>query len=68
MEPNNDRYDRFDFEQAIMQCWGMVDDLKAFRKAGAPLDTYDALAKVYQQHFEHLWTIFEFLIEKGKLT
>ena len=60
-------YDRFDFEQSIMQCWGVVDDLKAFHKANAPLDTYEALAKVYQQHFEHLWAIFEYLLEEGKL-
>lgn len=61
-------YDRFDFEQAIMQCWGMVDDLKAFRKAGASPDVYDALAVVYQQHFTHLWDIFEYLLQEGKLT
>ncbi len=61
-------YDRFDFEQAIMQCWGIVDDLKAFRKLNAPLETYDALAVVYQQHFEYLWDIFEYLLQEGKLT
>ena len=30
--------DRFDLEQQIMQCWGMVDDLRAFANSGADTD------------------------------
>jgi len=60
-------YDRFDFEQQILNCWRIVDDIKAFRKREVPVETYDALAVTYQQHFNILWDMFEYLIQEGKL-
>lgn len=59
--------DRFDLEQAIMQCWGVVDDLKSFVAQGAAPEDYLALSRVYQKHFEHAWAIFEKMLEEGKL-
>jgi len=44
-----------------------VDDIKAFRKREVPVETYDALAVTYQQHFNILWDMFEYLIQEGKL-
>ena len=64
MEPE---YDRFDFEQQILSCWRIVDDIKAFRKREVPLETYDGLAATYQQHFDILWDMFEYLLQEGKL-
>ena len=41
--------DRFDLEQQIMQCWSMVDDLRAFANSGADTDELRALSKVYDR-------------------
>lgn len=60
-------YDRFEFEQQILKCWNIVDDIIAFRKSKVPLETYDALATAYQQHFAILWNMFEYFVEEGKL-
>jgi hypothetical protein len=59
--------DRFDLEQAIMQCWGVVDDLKSFVAQDAAPEDYLALSRVYQKHFEYVWAIFEKMLEEGKL-
>jgi hypothetical protein len=60
--------DRFDFEQQIMSCWGMVDDVKLLAKRGAGSADFDALASVYQHKFEELFEQFETLINERKLT
>lgn len=59
--------DRFDLEQAIMQCWGVVDDLKSFVAQDAAPEDYTAVARVYQKHFEYLMAIFEKMLEDRKL-
>jgi hypothetical protein len=59
--------DRFDLEQAIMQCWGVVDDLKSFVAQDATPEDYTAMARVYQKHFEYLMAIFEKMLEDRKL-
>lgn len=59
--------DRFDLEQAIMQCWGVVDDLKTFPTQDASPDDYRALSRVYQKHFEYLMAVFEKMLEERKL-
>ena len=66
-KPVEPEYDRFDFEQQILNCWRIVDDIKAFRKREVPVETYDALAATYQQHFAILWDMFEYLLQEGKL-
>ena len=66
MEPPT-HVDRFDFEQSIMQCWGVVDVLKSFSTQNAAPADYIALSRVYQKHFENLFSIFEKLLEEGKL-
>lgn len=65
MEPSH--VDRFDLEQAIMQCWGIVDDLKSFVAQNATSEDYTALARVYQKHFEYMMAIFEKMLEDGNL-
>jgi hypothetical protein len=60
--------DRFDFEQQLMSCWGMVDDVKLLAKRDAGSADFEALASVYQHKFEELFDQFETLIRERKLT
>ena len=39
----SDRFDRFDFEQQIMECWKITDDIK----------------ELYELKFNKLWDCFE---------
>jgi hypothetical protein len=48
-------HDRFDLEQAIIQCWGVCDDLKA------GIDP-QVLSNYYDAKFNKLWDIFEELV------
>ena len=58
--------DRFDLEQQIMQCWGMVDDLRAFANSGATTDEFQALARVYDRKFDILFETFSTMISEGQ--
>lgn len=60
--------DRFDFEQQIMTCWNMVDDVKLLAKRDAGSADFQALAQVYQHKFEELFEQFETLVHERKLT
>jgi len=60
--------DRFDFEQQLMTCWGMVDDVKLLAKRDAESADFQALAQVYQHKFEELFEQFETLVHERKLT
>ena len=57
--------DRFDLEQQIMQCWTMVDDLRAFANSGADTDELRALSKVYDRKFDILFETFSTMISEG---
>ena len=58
--------DRFDLEQQIMQCWTMVDDLRAFANSGADTDELRALSKVYDRKFDILFETFSTMISEGQ--
>jgi hypothetical protein len=60
--------DRFDFEQQIMSCWGMVDDVKLLAKRDAGSADFEALSAVYHHKFEELFEQFETLVHERKLT
>jgi hypothetical protein len=60
--------DRFDFEQQIMSCWGMVDDVKLLAKRNAGSADFEALSAVYHHKFEELFEQFETLIRERKFT
>ena len=57
--------ERFDLEQQIMQCWSMVDDLRAFANSGADTDELRALSKVYDRKFDILFETFSTMISEG---
>ena len=58
--------DRFDLEQQIMQCWSMVDDLRAFANSGADTDELRALSKVYDRKFNIMFETFSTMISEGQ--
>jgi len=62
--------DRFDFEQQIVKCWSIVDDLKELDEGlfegwveNNSEDSFSnqvmALAHVYDVKFHKLWSLFE---------
>lgn len=68
--------DRFVFEQQIMNCWHVVDDIKTLNKQF--LDTGNmtkdqvsnyllGLETIYQVKFEQLFDLFEKMIHEGKI-
>lgn len=65
-------YDRFDLEQAILECWSITSDVDLI--AARPhtdihtKELLDAASKLYHAKFEHLFGIFEQLVAEGKIT
>lgn len=73
---NKDRLnakDRFDLEQEIMQCWGVVDDLKMLysRTDSCSEDELQnallGIIQLYQWKFETLFNTFEQCVSEGEL-
>ena len=59
---------RFDFEQEIMHCWSVTDDIKAFAaREDISNEHWIALAQVYEVKFNVLFDTFEQLIKEKKL-
>lgn len=74
--------DRFDLEQDIMSCWGVVDDIKLVMElvcdsgefVGLPAKAEDRLANLllglqsmYQLKFEKCFRTFETLLQQGNI-
>jgi len=60
--------DRFDFEQEIMHCWSVTDDIKAFAaREDVTTEQWQALAQVYEVKFNVLFDTFEQLLKEKKL-
>jgi hypothetical protein len=60
--------DRFDFEQEIMHCWSITDDIKAFAaRDDISTEQWIALAQVYEVKFNVLFDTFEQLLKEKKL-
>ena len=59
--------DRFDLEQEIIQCWNVVDDLKAYAEEGATSEELNMLAVYYQRKFDRVWNTFEELLAAKKI-
>lgn len=61
------KFDRFDLEQGIMQCWNVVEDIKLLAQRNAPVEDFAAVATLYQHKFDELWALFENGIEERKI-
>jgi len=60
--------DRFDLEQAIMNCWNIVDELKYVPRGEYEASVaLDGLEVIYNKKFHEMFEIFETLISEGKL-
>lgn len=67
--------DRFEFEQKIMDCWGICEDIDTlYRMSDIRGMSEDELANallglktVYGMKFEILFDIFEQMIKEGKI-
>jgi hypothetical protein len=64
--------DRFDLEQQILNCWNIIDDIKAVTENGVSssegLNEYmNALTTMYNVKFNKLFDTFGILIEEGKI-
>lgn len=60
--------DRFDFEQEIMHCWSVTEDIKAFaNREDITAKQWQALAEVYEVKFNVLFDHFEAMIKEGKI-
>ena len=63
----------FDFEQQIMDCWGIVEDLKSLTKGVLEYDmsqdsisnVTQGLAELYQVKFNQLFDTYEGLISES---
>lgn len=61
--------DRFDLEQQILQCWGVIDHIKMIRER-KPTDIDEALKSLeilYQIQFEKCFEVFEEIVRQGHL-
>lgn len=61
------KFDRFDLEQGIMQCWNMIDDVQLLVKRGAPVEDFDGVTRLYQHKFEELYAQFETGVTERKI-
>lgn len=65
--------DRFDFEQEIMGCWSIIDDINILLKRlnedkikqEDSKEYLSSLKTIYQVKFEQMFETFEDLIKKG---
>ena len=67
--------DRFDLEQQILGCWGIIDEIKLLTEQVLENDDFDkdkisnfliGLETIYQLKFDHLFTTFETLVQDRK--
>jgi len=58
--------DRFDLEQQILACWGMVDDLRQFANSDADTEELLALSRVYDRKFGILFDTFSTMVSEGQ--
>jgi hypothetical protein len=68
--------DRFDFEQQIMDCWGVCEDINTLYKLSDIRTMSDdelsnallGLQTLYQMKFELLFDTFEQMVKDGRIT
>ena len=59
--------DRFDFEQEIMECWKITNDLQMYIDQGAKIEDTKVLIDYYERKFQKVWDTFETLIHERKI-
>ena len=64
------KYSNFDFEQQILQCWGIVEDLQTTcdllsettQKERQILDILNGISQLYDARFSKLFKLYESMI------
>ena len=59
--------DRFEFEQEIMECWKITNDLQMYIDQGASIEDTKVLIDYYERKFQKVWDTFETLIKERKI-
>jgi hypothetical protein len=59
--------DRFDFEQEILECWKITNDLQMYIDQGAKIEDTKVLIDYYERKFQKVWDTFETLIKERKI-
>jgi hypothetical protein len=59
--------DRFDFEQEILECWKITNDLQMYIDQGASIEDTKVLIDYYERKFQKAWDTFEHLIKERKI-
>ena len=59
--------DRFEFEQEIMECWKVTNDMQMYIDQGAKIEDTKVLIDYYERKFDKLWNTFEHLIKQRKI-
>jgi hypothetical protein len=59
--------DRFEFEQEIMECWKITNDLQMYIDQGASIEDTKVLIDYYERKFQKVWDTFETLIAEHKI-
>ena len=59
--------DRFEFEQEIMECWKITNDLQMYIDQGASIEDTKVLIEYYERKFQKVWDTFETLIAERKI-
>ena len=59
--------DRFEFEQEIMECWKITNDLQMYIDQGASIEDTKVLIDYYERKFQKVWDTFETLIRERKI-
>ena len=59
--------DRFEFEQEIMECWKITNDLQMYIDQGASIEDTKVLIDYYERKFDKLWATFETMIHERKI-
>ncbi len=58
---------RFEFEQEIMECWKITNDLQMYIDQGASIEDTKVLIDYYERKFQKVWDTFETLIHERKI-
>ena len=59
--------DRFEFEQEIMECWKVTNDLQMYIDQGASIEDTKVLIDYYERKFQKVWDTYETLIKERKI-
>jgi len=59
--------DRFDFEQEIMECWKVTNDMQMYIDQGANIEDLKVLIDYYERKFNKVWDTFEHLVKERKI-